>query len=94
MFLNYYNKNLSKFLILKAQAKTMILFTLMSHFFMMIYKFIQNYFINSTPLYFIVKWLNFLLITCTSYFTKSFKKLPIFSYFGLLKSFPKTSYRK
>ena len=31
------------------------------------------YFINSTPLYFIVKWLNFLLITCTSYFIKYFK---------------------
>ena len=38
-FLNYYHKNLSKFLILKAQAKPMILFTLlMSHFLMMIYK--------------------------------------------------------
>ena len=27
-------------------------------------------FINSTTLYFIVKWLNFLLITYTSYFIK------------------------
>ena len=27
-------------------------------------------FINLTPLYIIVKWLNFLLITCTSYFIK------------------------
>ena len=37
------------------------------------YKFIQKFFINSTPLYFIVKWLNFLLITCTSYFIKYLK---------------------
>ena len=36
-------------------------------------------FINSTPFYFIVKWLNFLLITCTSYFRKYFKT----SYFFL-----------
>ena len=36
-------------------------------------RFINLYgiiFINSTPLYFIVKWLNFLLITCTFYFIK------------------------
>ena len=41
------------------------------------------YFINSTPLYFIVKWLNFLLITCTSYFIKYLKHfllLPILAY--------------
>ena len=40
-------------------------------------------FINSTLLYFIVKWLNFLLITCTSYFIKYFKNfllLPILAY--------------
>ena len=39
--------------------------------------------INSTPLYFIVKWLNFILITCTSYFIKYFKNfllLPILAY--------------
>ena len=34
-------------------------------------------FINSTPLYFIVKWLNFLLITCTSYFIKYFQNYSI-----------------
>ena len=42
-----------------------------------------NVFINSTPLYFIVKWLNFLLIPCTSYFIKYFKNfllLPILAY--------------
>ena len=47
------------------------------------YKFIRNVFINSTPLYFIVKWLNFLLITCTSYFIKYFKNFlfsPILAY--------------
>ena len=41
------------------------------------------FFINSKPLYFIVKWLNFLLITCTSYFIKYFKNfllLPILAY--------------
>ena len=41
------------------------------------------FFINSTPLYFIVKWLNFLLITCTSYFIKyftTFLLLPILAY--------------
>ena len=27
----------------------------------------KSLFINSTPLYFIVKWLNLLLITCTFY---------------------------
>ena len=40
-------------------------------------------FINSTPLYFIVKWLNFLLITYTSCFIKYFKNflfLPILAY--------------
>ena len=40
-------------------------------------------FINSTPLYFIVKRLNFLLITCTSYFIKyfiNFLLLPIMAY--------------
>ena len=39
--------------------------------------------INSTPLYFIVKWLNFLLITGTSYFKKCFTNfllLPILAY--------------
>ena len=38
---------------------------------------------NSKPLYFIVKWLNFLLITCTSYFIKYFKNFlfsPILAY--------------
>ena len=33
----------------------------------------EIFFINSTPLYLIVKWLNFLLITYTSYFIKYFK---------------------
>ena len=40
-------------------------------------------FINSTLLYFIVKWLNFILQTCTSYFIKYFKNfllLPILAY--------------
>ena len=40
-------------------------------------------FINSTPLFFIVKWLNFLLITCTSYFIKYLKNFlfsPILAY--------------
>ena len=40
-------------------------------------------FINSTPLYFIVKWFNFLVIICTSYFIKYYKNfllLPILAY--------------
>ena len=39
--------------------------------FINLYEMVFN--INSKPLYFIVKWLNFLLITCTSYFLKYFK---------------------
>ena len=33
----------------------------------------EIFFKDSKPLYFIVKWLNFLLITCTSYIIKYFK---------------------
>ena len=43
----------------------------------------EIFFINSTLLYFIVKWLNFLLKTCTSYFIKyfiNFLLLPILAY--------------
>ena len=36
----------------------------------------------------------FLIIKMYFLFYKIVGKLPIFSYFGLLKSFPKTSYRK
>ena len=70
----------------------MILFTLlMPHFVMMIYKFKRNCFINSTPLYFIWKWLNFLLITCTSYFIKYFKNFqfsPILAYWNRFLKLP------
>ena len=46
------------------------------------YKFIQKFYKLNT-LYFIVKWLNFLLITCTSYLIKYFTKFlfsPILAY--------------
>ena len=44
---------------------------------------------------FYCKMAQFLINNMYFLFYKIFKnKLPIFSYFGLLKSFPKTSYRK
>ena len=95
MFLNYYNKKLSKFLILRAQAKTMIQFTLLvRHFLMMIYKFIRNGFYKLNTIIFYLKMAQFLINNMYFLFYKIFEKLPVFSYFGLLKSFSKTSYRK
>ena len=53
--------------------------------------FLQKNFINSTPLYFIVKLLNFLLITCTSYLIKYFTNFlfsPILAYWNRFLKLP------
>ena len=63
-----------------------------------IYKrlFINLYdmFYKLNTIIFYCKMAQFLINNMYFLFYEIFLKLPIFSYFGLLKSFPKTSYRK
>ena len=57
-------------------------------------KFIRKFVYNLNTTIFYCKMAQFLINNMYFLFYKIFQKLPIFSYFGLLKSFPKTSYRK